>query len=504
VVLDAETLTMLPGKTYSSQEIVRILGRHWWLVALPLLIGLGIGIVVYMQMPVRYRSETLITVVPQRVPESYVKSTISTRIEDRLPAISEQILSRSRLERIVTEFDLLKEQRSSMPLEDVVQEVRADVHVDPVGRESFRVSFLSGDAKTAQKVTERLASLVIEENIRDREKFSDNTNQFLQSQLEEARRRLSEQEKKLEAYRKNYQGQLPTELTGNLQAIQNVQSQLAQTNQAINHARERRLLLERQIADAQSPEPTFPAVPGGPISDDAPAAQKLEAARANLEAVKRHYTAEHPDVRALERQIADLQVKAEQEAKLPAPKKPLSPTEVARQKRLKELQTDMELIDREIAQGLSDVATLKRSIGEYQSKIDAVPSRETDLVALMRDYETLNKSYQDLLAKQEESKLAANLERRQIGEQLRIVDPASFPEKPSNQKERLAALFGGGLGGLLLGILLVGFIEYRDSSFKTEEDVARVLTLPVLALIPVMMAGQSSPHPNRKGRALQS
>jgi protein tyrosine kinase modulator len=496
-------MTMLPGKTYSPQDIGRIIRRHWWLVVLPFAIGLAGGVVVYTQIPVRYRSDTLLTVVPQRVPESYVKSTVSTRIEDRLPAISDQILSRSRLERIVTEFDLFKDKRASMPLEDIVQEVRADVHVDPVGKESFRVSFVNSDAKTAQKVTERLASLVIEENMRDREKFSDNTSQFLQSQLEEAKRRLADQEKKLETYRKTYAGQLPTELSGNLQAIQNASSQLTQLNAEINRARERRMLLERQVADAQTPDPVMPAVAGAPLPDDAPAAQKLEAARAALEAVKRHYTPEHPDVKALERQIADLQVKAEHEAKLPPRAKPVSPTEVARQRRLKDAQADIEVVDREIASNLAEAANLRRVIGEYQGKINAVPSRETDLTALMRDYDTLKRSYEDLLAKQEESKLAANLERRQISEQLRIVDPASFPARPSNQKERLGALFGGGIGGLLLGALLVGFLEYRDSSFKNEDDVARVLELPVLALIPVMDAGPQS-QDNRKGRSLQS
>jgi polysaccharide chain length determinant protein (PEP-CTERM system associated) len=495
---------MLPGKTYSSQEIGRIIRRHWWLIVLPVVIGLAAGVVVYKQMPERYRSDTLITVVPQRVPDDYVKSTVTSRIEDRLPAISDQILSRSRLERIVTEFDLLKDRRSSMPLEDVVQAVRADVHVDPVGKESFRVSFVSSDAKTAQKVTERLATLVIDENMRDRAKFSDNTTQFLQSQLEEARRRLLDQEKKLETYRKTYAGQLPTELQGNLQAIMNANSQLTQINSEMNRARERRLLLERQIADAQTPEPSLPSVPGGPLPDDAPAAQRLEAARANLEAVKRHYTPEHPDVRALERQIADLQVKADLEAKVPAPRKPLSASEVARQRKLKDLQIEMEGVDREIAAGVAEAGNVRKTIGAYQSKIDVVPSRETDLVALMRDYDTMKRSYEDLLAKQQQSTIAANLERRQIGEQLRIVDPASFPERPSNQRQRLSALFGGGLGGLVLGVLLVGFLEYRDSSFKTEEDVARVLAVPVLALIPVMDVGQPSSRGHRKGRSLQS
>ena len=125
MVFGEEAVVVLPGKTYTLQEILQMIRRRWWLVTAPLVVGLSIGIVAYKLMPVVYKSETLITVVPQRVPDSYVRSTVTARIEDRIPAISEQILSRSRLERIITEFDLFKEQRARMPLEDVVQIVRA-------------------------------------------------------------------------------------------------------------------------------------------------------------------------------------------------------------------------------------------------------------------------------------------------------------------------------------------------------------------------------------------
>ena len=116
------------------------------------------------------------------------------------------------------------------------------------------------------------------------------------------------------------------------------------------------------------------------------------------------------------------------------------------------------------------------------------PTRESELVELTRDYSTLQNTYASLLLKREDSKLAANLEHRQIGEQYRILDPASLPMRPFNQKKRLGVLAGGTLGGLALGLLMVGFLEYRDSSFKCEDDVLRVLSLPVLALIPVMEA----------------
>jgi polysaccharide chain length determinant protein (PEP-CTERM system associated) len=493
---------VLPGKMYSSQEIVRAIRRRWWVIAVPLVLGLAVGVAAYQEMPVSYKSETLIAVVPQRVPESYVRSTVTARIEDRIPAISDQILSRTRLERIIKEFDLFTEEQAKQPLEDIVQQVRSNVHVDPANRESFRVSFVSADPKTAQKVTERLASLVIEENMRDREKYADSTNQLIQSQLEEAKRRLVEHEKRLETYRKTYAGQLPSQLPGNLQAIQSAQLQLGQVGASINNARERRMLLDRAIADAQSPDLSIPSVAGGSSDgSDLPAAVQLETARRRLAAFKQHYTAEHPDVRAVERAIAELQVKADQEAKLPPKEKPVSPSEIVRQKKLKDLQADKEILDRQITAMQADEATLRRTISDYQGKVDVVPSRETDLMSLMRDYDTLQETYRGLLAKQEESKLAANLERRQIGEQLRIVDPASLPSRPSNQKQRVGALAGGSLGGLILGLMLVGFLEYRDSSFKSEEDVTRVLALPVLALIPVMDVKRST-DASKKARGM--
>src|SRR6185369_13646012 len=93
------------------------------------------------RLPQVYRSETLIQVVPPQIPESIVKSTVNATLEDRLPAISEQIMSRSRLERIITDFNLYPRERASGVMEDVVTKMRTDIKGPIlVGRESFRLS----------------------------------------------------------------------------------------------------------------------------------------------------------------------------------------------------------------------------------------------------------------------------------------------------------------------------------------------------------------------------
>jgi uncharacterized protein involved in exopolysaccharide biosynthesis len=139
-------------------------------------------------------------------------------------------------------------------MEDVVRQMRLDigpVQIQP-GAQSFRVSYQNRDPVTAQKVTARLASLFIDENSQDRENLAESTNVFLESQLEEAKSRLLDHERKLETYRRSHSGELPSQLDGNLRAIQTAQLQLQSTGESANRARERRLLLERQLADAQT------------------------------------------------------------------------------------------------------------------------------------------------------------------------------------------------------------------------------------------------------------
>jgi polysaccharide chain length determinant protein (PEP-CTERM system associated) len=491
---------VLPGRSFAPSEIIRILTQRGWLIVLPFALGLSAAPILARQIAKQYRSETLIMVVPQRFPDTYVKSTVTAKMEDRLPSISSLILSRSRLERTVMDFNLYPAIRAQRTMDDVVERMRDDIEVKLEGQESFRVSYVSSDPAIARDVTSRLASLFIDENLRDRETLADQTNRFLESQVDEAKSRLVEHEKKLEEYRKKYAGELPTQLESNLQSIRNTQLQLQATTEAINRARERRLLVERQIADERTLpiEATVPLVQNAAAAVPLTVAQQLETARAQLEQARRRYTPEHPDVRSLERSVRELEVKAKQEEQARAKEDPnaplatdsLSPAQLAREKHLRDLQAELEVVDHQLGVYDEEEKRLKQSMSDYQGKVDAVPTRESELVELTRDYGTLQAAYTTLLSKREDSKIAADLERRQIGEQFRIVDQASLPQKPYNQSKRLAVTAAGAIAGLVIGLLLVVVLELRDSSLKREEDVVRVLSLPVLALVPMIASKQ--------------
>jgi polysaccharide chain length determinant protein (PEP-CTERM system associated) len=487
-------MTVLPGKTYTTEDLLKILWQHKWLVVFPFVMAMVSTVAVSLVLPKKYRSETTILVVPQRVPESYVRATVTTRIEDRLSSLREQILSRSRLERIVYDFNLYPDLRQKAPMEDVIEAMRHNVEITVQRGDAFKVSFVSGEPRVAQKVAERLASLFIEENLRDREVQAEGTNQFLDSQLEEARRRLVEHEKKLEEYRRRYAGQLPTQVQTNLQAIQNVQLQLQALNESMNHDRDRRLIVERQLTDLEAAGSAASApVDLPPRSSDPPSisnAQLLDAAQARLRALQLHYTDEHPDVAAAKRQIRELEAKVQAEQSTAtttqAPvTQPLTAGEALRQSRIRDFKAELRNIDAQLARKQADERQLQEAVASYQVKVDAAPTRESELTELTRDYTTLQSAYTSLLTKREDSKVAANLERRQVGEQFKVLDPARVPERPFSPNVRLINSAGAVLG-LGIGVLLIGFLEYRDSSLRTEDDVVRVIQLPVLAVVPIM------------------
>ena len=157
-----------------------------------------------------------------------MRSTVTARIEDRLQTISQQILSRTRLEQIVQDFNLYAKERADKELmEDIVEKMRTrDIGIDIIKGDAFRVSYQANDPRVAMRVTERLASLFIDESLRDREVLADGTNQFLSTQLDEARRQLVLNEAKLQEYQRLHNGELPSQMDANLQGQHNAEMAL--------------------------------------------------------------------------------------------------------------------------------------------------------------------------------------------------------------------------------------------------------------------------------------
>lgn len=492
---------MIPGKTLEPKDLLNILKRPKIILIPTVIVGAAMAAYVH-TLPDLYRSETLIMVVPQRVPDSYVRSTVTTTIQDRLRSFNQQITSRTRLEPVIREFNLYPEQVRSGLMEDVVERMRLDIATEIIRSDAFRISYLYGDARTSMKVTERLASMYIDESLREREVLADSTNQFLDSQLSSAKERLIDHEKKLESYKMRYAGQLPTQITSNLQVMQNAQMQIQSLVDSLNRDRDRQLALQGQLSDlglSSTDDPGTAPRTTPPPSVAAPASYPaLQQAQKTLEQLQLRLTGSHPEVLRQQRVVADLEKKVADEtafnmlAAANAPKPTttgMDPAQLARLSRVEQMRIELESLSKQIVTKEQEEARLRSVIADYQGRVESAPSRESEMTELMRDYETLQRTYTQLLAKKEEAQVSANLERYQIGEQFKILDPARLPEKPySPDRPRLWAIGVG--AGLLVGLLFSAFIEYRDASLKTDADVVATLTLPVLAMIPELVTNE--------------
>jgi polysaccharide chain length determinant protein (PEP-CTERM system associated) len=474
--------------------VVSILKKRWWLLALPPILLGGAAAVSSLFIANRYQSQTVILVVPQRIPETYVRPTVSAPLEGRLPTLAQQVLSRTRLERIMTDFDLFSDLRRES-MDEAVRKMRAAI-TPQVARNntSFSLSFTYGDPQLAAKVTDRLASLFIEENYRDREVIADNTTAFLEAQLEEARQRLEEVEKQREAYKRAHAGELPEQITSNMQMITSLNAQIQTVADQLNRVRDRSITLKALISDLSIPLPTpppvLPAANGVAATATLTTSQQLDQARQEFRDVSTRFTREHPDYPRLAKKVAELEQKlraeqAEHSANStePRPVATASAADVARSTRLSELKAEQLTVDRQISQYAEHEQSLRAELVKYQQRVEATPTRESGLTALNRDYATLHENYRSLLVKKQESQLASSLERRQVGEQFKVLDPASIPERHVSPNRPLIAVMGA-VVGVLVGAVITVILELRDTSVYVVEDVMQAFSLPVVAMIP--------------------
>ncbi len=498
---------MLPGQELTFDSVLRLLRRTRWLLIVPSFLGVLGGLLYSRSQPSLYRSDAVIQVVPQRVPESYVSATVTERVEDRLRALAQQVLSRTQLEKLIIDFDLFPKERQKMPLEDVILKMAERVRIEPLTTgqtsrrdsqsEAFRVLFDYENPAVAQKVTERLATFFIDTNLKERGTQADQTSDFLKTQLDDARSRLEAQEKKLKTFRERNSGRLPTQMQTNMQAIQNTQLALQAMVESLARDRDRKMMLERLYADAAadvaagatSPAATG-AAPGAALLASAPPQQKLEVARTQLAQMETRLSAKHPDIVRMKRLIEDLekQVAAADAQRPVSPESgqagpPASTEEARRRDQLREMRAQIESLDRQIAFKEDEERRLRAAMGAYQARLEAVPGIESEWVSLTRDYDTLQETYRELLAKSENSKMAASLEQRQIGEQFRLLDPARVPLKPISPRRAQINLIGTA-AGVGLGVLLIGLAYVRDTTMRSEADVLGAIDLPVLVLLP--------------------
>jgi polysaccharide biosynthesis transport protein len=432
---------------------------------------------------------------------------VSSDLQQRLNSITQQILSRTRLEGIINKLNLYSDERGRKTQDDLVERMRKDIDVELVrsaaDREvtAFNVYYSSKNPRIAQQVTSELTNLFITENLESRRHQAEQTTQFLQSQLGDARQKLAEQEERLRKYKDQYLGELPGQLQSNMQILSGLQSQVQGEQDALGRARQQNTYLQSLLSQYQTFQPSAHSGNANAATGLSAIDQEIDRLRTQLTDLSSHYTDRHPDVRKLKEQIAKTQrikdkIRAEMAAKasgsLQSSAENADYDDIGETPAVLEMRSQLQANQIEIANRQRALKELEAKIAEYQSRLNRTPVREQQLADITRDYDQSRSNYDSLLAKKNQSEMATALEKEQQGETFRVVDPPSLPTK-SYSPDRFKMVCLGLFIGLALGVAGAAGSEFIDDRIYEEAEIKKLITADVLIEIPpVVMPGDEN------------
>jgi len=459
-------------KQLQLEDYIEIALRRKWFVIIPLVVSIIGVILTLLLVPRSYKSTTMILVEHQKVPESYVNPTVTADINERLNTITQQVMSRTRLESIVNEFGLYNKEKSNITSEELVGLMRGSIEIDIKGgrgggrTSAFSISYMGSDPETVMHVTNRLASLFIEENLKVREQQAEGTTEFLDNQMQGLKTDLEAHETQIKLYKEKYMGELPSQIDATLRTLDRLQLERKIINDQLSASVDRKIMIEEQLSETNAQE-----IATDKTSKD-PQKRKLAELQAELTRLSSSYTDKYPEITRLKREISEIETQINTDKG--------TESEGTNIDRLSKKLTD---VNKEIAKLKEEQENIAKRISVLQGRVERIPERELQMTALMRDYQSTRENYQSLLNKKLDAQLAENLEKRQKGEQFKILDPANLPIKPFKPDPNRIILMGIALG-VGSGVGLVVLLEVIDASFRKPDDVYAVTGIPVLATIP--------------------
>lgn len=502
------------------EDYLDIARRHRSWILGPAFAGLVLAVVTAFLWPDSYRATGTIRVVPPKVPNRLIQTNISEAMSQRVATIYQDIISRSTLTNLIQTHNLYPDDRRRLPMEDVVEKMRAAIEVGQMSGmrrgdsgAAFRVSFSYSDKRIAQKVCLDLISRFIDLSTSARSSQSLITTEFFRDQLEVAKSQMDEIDRKLTALRLRNAGQMPEQAEQLLNRINTLETSIQSINSSLSRVNQEKLQLEtnlrflREQAVAASAPPGGGA-PGQPAAGPKPdprlaqANAEINRMEANLALMLESYTDNHPDVQRLKsyleakrRQREELLAELEAQS-LEAPATaggttataggsatPRVPIELNRS--IAQVQSALQAKDMEMEDLNRQLIATRERIRGMQARLEASPAVQQEYVQLMRDRRLIEDRYNELSNKANVSAMATDLENRKQSETLEVLEQPIMPTDPYAPNRNLI-IVGGLIAGLAIGVALASARELKDTSLKNLKDVRAYTKLTVLGSIPLL------------------
>jgi uncharacterized protein involved in exopolysaccharide biosynthesis len=525
-------------KKYELKDIKDFLRRRKTSFFITFFIIFIIGIAVAVILPPIYMSQTTILVEEQQIPENYVNSGTPSYVEERIETITQQVLSRNKLLEIINNFNLYPDLRNRYATTEIINKMREDISLENIKAPlinkrtsrsivttiAFTLSYEGKNPNSVQRVTEKLASLYVEEDLRKRENLTAVTETFLNKELEDLKKQIRLQEKKISEFKSKHLGELPEYAVANLQGISRLDSEKERAKTRLRTLQDKNIILKGQLATV---DPLSPIIIDGEKVATNPK-ERLKRLYLELLGLQSTLSDKHPDVKRLRREISELESKVgksdassakvkrlmDLRNELAVSKKTLGPKHpdviklTNEEKLLSEevekslaqntvqkvsienpdnpvyinLRTQIEATHAEIESININLEKIDAEATKYQRRIANAPIVEKEYHELTRDYDTMKLKYKEISAKVMEASIAKEMEETDRGERFTIKSPAYLPEKPYKPSRigislfALVVAFGLGLG-------FATFRESMDRSLRSVDQIKSLTDLPVLSVV---------------------
>lgn len=521
----------------SLKDYVNVLARRKWQILITAVVLMPIGVALAFLLPPVYQSSATILIEAQGIPADLVRSTVTSYADERIQVITQRVMTRANLTRIIEKFDLYAGERAKEPLEAVLKRMRDSVKLTtvsaPTGERggevtiAFTLSFEGPSATMVQQVASELASLYLNENIRSRREQAAEASSFLNDEAQRLASQVTTLEQALAEFKRKHAASLPELNDLNLQMLERTDRELLEIDRAVGVLQERKVLLQAEIAKAAA----APAVPADAAalspaeqlrkletaylsaravySPEHPDVQRLRreidslrvetaasdtraalenrhsAALQSLEAARAKYSPDHPDVTSLEREVAALEASlAQLPAEQPASARSATQGSVV-DSLLITLGTQLQTVELELAARQGQRELLKAKLAAYESRMRAAPEVEREFRALSRDYDNALAKYRDIKAKQMEAEVAQQLEQERKAERFTLIEPPQAPAQPIRPNRQAILLLGIVLSAAA-GLGLAFVAEALDGRVHGADSVRRVFRESPLGMIPYL------------------
>jgi len=495
--------TALPESSVSTKPSVGLFGelslkgyleigrrRRWWIILSTIGVFVTATVLAH-RMPDIYRAETVILVDSAQVPDKYVPTINTGDIAGRLTTLQQQVLSPTRLKKLVEAEGLYPDPAGKRTETQVIRSVQKAITVEVVNPgagklSAFRIEYSGRRRLEVARIANQLAQMFIEENLRARVDQTEDTAQFLEDQLQETKRQLDEKDAQLRGIKSHNILEMPESKPYHMEALANLRTQVQTIHDKISSDQRDRSMLESVIASG-GPAPTVEIETDQRAGVGVPPYQaQIQAVETKLADLRSRYGPAHPDVRKTQNELNRLMEKSAS-ASLDSggsaidQKPAIQPDRAVRRNPV--LQAQIAKLEEDIQEQTKLLEPLQAQMDFHTSKLEQLPVFEQQIARLQQDYDILKTQYTGLLEKEKAAEISHALEVHQKGEKFEVLDAAVTPDGPA-APNRLLISIAGLVGGLLVGIALAAAAEINDESVRTEQEAAHIFGKPILGGVP--------------------